>query len=205
MERTIYIRMNHRIKKPPHETIYLKDLAQIIADEKIVHLLENLPIYRLTDRDHQVAVIDVMEVIEKITSHFKNLEVQPVGPSESIVEMMKQKKRVSVPLFILIWLLLFFSAALAIIYFHEDVSMKAVHLRIYKIVTGKETAKPLLFQIPYSFGLGLGMILFFNHLFKKRLNEEPSPLEVEMFNYQMDLDHYIVMHEKESKRNNGNH
>ena len=43
------------------------------------------------------------------------------------------------------------------------------------------------------------MIIFFNHVFKKRLNEEPSPLEVEMFNYQQDLDRYVVMHEnKES-------
>ena len=56
-----------------------------------------------------------------------------------------------------------------------------------------------MFQIPYSFGLGLGMIFFFNHVFKKRLNEEPSPLEVEMFNYQQDLDRYVIMHEnKES-------
>ena len=83
--------------------------------------------------------------------------------------------------------------------FHEDVSMQDAHQRLYKIITGKSVDKPLMFQIPYSFGLGLGMILFFNHVFKKRLNEEPSPLEVEMFNYQQDLDRYVVMHEnKES-------
>ena len=77
--------------------------------------------------------------------------------------------------------------------------MQDAHQRLYKIITGKNVAKPLMFQIPYSFGLGLGMILFFNHVFKKRLNEEPSPLEVEMFNYQQDLDRYVVMHEnKES-------
>lgn len=39
------------------------------------------------------------------------------------------------------------------------------------------------------------MILFFNHVFKKRLNEEPSPLEVEMFKYQLDLDHYVALNE----------
>ena len=77
--------------------------------------------------------------------------------------------------------------------------MQSVHQKIYKLVTGKEVEKPLMFQIPYSIGLGLGMIIFFNHVFKKRLNEEPSPLEVEMFNYQMDLDQYVIMHEnKES-------
>ena len=83
--------------------------------------------------------------------------------------------------------------------FHEDVSMQDAHQRLYKIITGKEVEKPLIFQIPYSIGLGLGMIIFFNHVFKKRINEEPSPLEVEMFNYQNDLDRYVLMHEnKES-------
>ncbi len=85
--------------------------------------------------------------------------------------------------------------------FHEDVSMRIVHQKIFKTITGLEDDKPLLLQIPYSIGLGLGMILFFNHVFRKRINEEPSPLEVEMFNYQQDLDQYVIMHEnKESSK-----
>ncbi|PAF13509.1 stage V sporulation protein AA, partial [Shouchella clausii] len=36
---------------------------------------------------------------------------------------------------------------------------------------------------------------------KKRLNEEPSPLEVEMFNFQLDLDNYFALKEnKESMK-----
>lgn len=58
-------------------------------------------------------------------------------------------------------------------------------------------AHPLLLQIPYSIGIGLGMIIFFNRVFKKKFNEEPSPLKVEMFNYQQELDHYTVMHEQD--------
>lgn len=38
---------------------------------------------------------------------------------------------------------------------------------------------------------------FFNHWFKKRFNEEPSPLEVEIFNYQQDLQQYINTMENE--------
>jgi stage V sporulation protein AA len=90
---------------------------------------------------------------------------------------------------------------MGIMNFHDDVSMQSVQEKLYTIITGKNTSKPLLFQIPYSLGLGLGMILFFNHVFRKRINEEPSPLEVEMFNYQQDIDSYVVIHEnKESMR-----
>ncbi|MNP77793.1 hypothetical protein D3C76_1752930 [compost metagenome] len=42
------------------------------------------------------------------------------------------------------------------------------------------------------------MVVFFNHLFKKKWNEEPTPLEVEMFLYQKNIDHYVV-HEEYSK------
>lgn len=84
--------------------------------------------------------------------------------------------------------------------------MQLVHQKIYYMITGHYKEQPLLLQVPYSFGLGLGMILFFNHLFRKRLNEEPSPLEVEMFNYQQDLDQYVIVHENKEteKKINGN-
>ena len=39
--------------------------------------------------------------------------------------------------------------------------------------------------------------LFFNHWFNKRFNEEPSPLEVEIFKYQQDLDNYLNYKENE--------
>lgn len=77
--------------------------------------------------------------------------------------------------------------------------MQRVHRHLYEMVTGQAVDKPLLLQIPYSLGLGIGMILFFNHWFRKRINEEPSPLEVEMFNYQQSIDQYVILHEnKES-------
>ena len=107
--------------------------------------------------------------------------------------MVKEKKKISLPLFIVVWLLLFIGSALAIMNFHEEVSMQAVHQKLYWVITGKVGEKPLLLQIPYSIGIGLGMILFFNHIFQKRFNEEPSPLEIEMFNYQQDLDQYVIM------------
>jgi stage V sporulation protein AA len=127
--------------------------------------------------------------------------VQTIGASQTIVEILYEKKKLSPLLFSVVWLLLFIGAGLAIMNFHEDVSMQQVHQRIYKIVTGKSNEQPLLLQIPYSLGLGLGMVLFFNHLFKKRINEEPSPLEVEIFNYQLDVDQYVAMNENKENLN----
>ena len=79
------------------------------------------------------------------------------------------KKEDTPNFFGLVWLLLFIGAALAIIYFHEDVSMQQVHQRLYYMITGEFNAQPLLFQIPYSLGLGLGMVLFLIMYFKSEL------------------------------------
>src|SRR5690242_2610541 len=201
LEKTIYIRMRHRVHVRPQEKIYLKDVAQVIAPEAILSKLQTMMIYQVTEKDQNIIVIDVMEVIKKVTSLFEDGEVQTIGPAQTIVEVVFEKKKVSLPIFILIWFLLFFGSAMTIMNFHDDVSMRSVQEKIYTIITEKKAVKPLLFQIPYSIGLGLGMILFFNHVFKHRLNEEPSPLEVEIFNYQLDLDNYVVIHEnKESMK-----
>lgn len=201
MERIVYLRLRHRLQVKPHETIVLSDVAQLIADDEVYDKLANLLLYRVSKEDKNIIIIDVMQVIKHITKCFPSLEIQTVGPTQIIVEVAVKRRKVSLPLFMLIWFLLFFGAALTIMNFHEDVSMQEVQLKIYTLITGEVDSRPLIFQIPYSIGLGLGMILFFNHVFKKRLNEEPSPLEVEMFNYQMDLDNYVIIHEnKESMK-----
>ncbi len=201
LEKTIYIRMRNRVQAQPEEKLLLKDVAQIIAPEAVLSHLKSMMVYQLTEGDRNIVIIDVMRIINMITTRFGEIEVQTIGPAQTIIEVTNKKKGVSIPFFLLIWFLLFFGSAMAIMNFHDDVSMRSVQEKIYTIITGKVEAKPFLFQIPYSLGLGLGMILFFNHVFKKRLNEEPSPLEVEMFNYQMDLDNYVIIHEnKESMK-----
>ena len=204
LEKTIYIRMRNRVLAKPEESIYLEDIAQIIAPETVISKLKKLKVHQISIKDKNIVIIDVMKVISLISGLIENADVQTIGPAQTIVEVILKKKQMSLPFFILIWFLLFFGSAMAIMNFHDDVSMRSVQEKLYKIITGMEDSKPWIFQIPYSIGLGLGMILFFNHVFKKRINEEPSPLEVEMFNYQMDLDNYVIIHENKESMNRTN-
>ena len=187
MDNTAYIRLHHRVLVQPQQKIYLSEIAQIIADPEIKKQFSKLLLHEVSESDRNIIIIDVIQVVTEITKLYPKLGIEMLGPTQTIVEVVFKKKKYSLPLFLLTWFLLFFGAALTIMNFHEDVGMQVVHQKIYAMITGREEEKPLLFQIPYSIGLGVGMIIFFNHVFKKRLNEEPSPLEVEMFNYQMDL------------------
>jgi len=202
MEKVIFMKLRHRVQVKPHDVVLIGDVAQMIAtDDRLLEKIKQLPLYRIQPHDKNIVIIDVMKVIEAILRFDRALDVQTVGPAQTIIEVMYEKKHVPFLYFLLVWLLLFIGSALAIMNFHEDVSMKETHQHLYTLITGEKAGKPLLFQIPYSLGLGLGMILFFNHVFRKRLNEEPSPLEVEMFNYQQSLDQYVMLHEnKESMK-----
>ncbi|MCC9087655.1 MULTISPECIES: stage V sporulation protein AA [Bacillus] len=195
MDGQIFIRLRHRIKTGIDQLIYLEDIAQITGHELTVQKLSKMPMYHVSKKDRHIVVLDIMHVVKTIKKTWPDIDIQTVGGSEAIVEIDTGKRQLSPVLFVFVWLLLFVGAALAIMNFHEDVSMRLVHIRLYEMITGKTVEHPYLLQIPYSFGLGLGMILFFNHVFKKRLNEEPSPLEVEMFKYQLDLDHYVALKE----------
>lgn len=196
MEDTIYIQMKHRVEMKEKRTIRLYDIANIIAPEQMLKALYALELYVKTDREDKFVVIDALMIIEKIGGQFPQSNIQTVGPEETIIEFVQKSKTANFLLFIVVWLLLFVGSGLTIMNFHEETSMQEIHQKLYWMLTGIENDRPYLLQVPYSIGLGVGMILFFNHLFKKRLNEEPSPLEIEMFNYQQDLDKYVIVHEK---------
>ncbi|WP_242143638.1 MULTISPECIES: stage V sporulation protein AA [unclassified Bacillus cereus group] len=201
MEQTVYLKMRNRLQVSPSYELKIQDIAQIVGDPNVIRKIGNEIVYKITTRDKTHVVIDAMKVIDIIQKKIEQVQINLLGPGQTLVEIVYEKKKVNPIFFGLVWILLFVGAALAIIYFHEDVSMQQVHSRLYYMVTGERNNQPLLFQIPYSIGLGLGMILFFNHVFQKRINEEPSPLEVEMFQYQQSLDQYVVVHEnQESKK-----
>ena len=197
----IYIRMRNRVQVKQNQNLKIKDIARIIGKDEIVKKLEDKNLLTVKKEDRNIIIIDLVHMIETIQAIDQSLEIQTFGPAQTIVEVIYDKKKVTFLSFAAVWLLLFLGAVMTIMNFHVDVSMREVHQKLFTIITGKVDEKPLLIQVPYSIGLGLGMILFFNHFFKKRFNEEPSPLEVEMFNYQQDLDQYVIMNEnKESVR-----
>lgn len=191
----IYLRLRKQVGLPPGSPIKLGDVARVLAEPDQEGKLLSLVLVRPESRDGNLIVIDMLHVIRVIREQFPEIQVEFVGESHVLVELVSKEKKPSPILFVLVWLLLFFGAALTIMNFHADVSMPEVQVRIVEMITGERDEHPYLFQAAYSMGLGLGMIVFFNHLFKKNWNEEPTPLEVEMFLYQENLNHYIIAEE----------
>lgn len=195
MVKVVYLRMMKSIEVAHLKTMKLKDIALVSTISEHKSSLENTDIYRLTKEDKEIVVIDSFLIINHLNNSYANLEFQLVGPTHTIIRIKDKKKAPSILIVAFVWLILFIGTAMTIMNFHYDVSMQEVQQKLSYMFTGEYNEFPLWLQIPYSFGLGIGMLLFFNYWFKKRFNEEPSPLEVELFNYQEDLDNYVSHHE----------
>ncbi|WP_396136213.1 stage V sporulation protein AA [Brevibacillus brevis] len=197
----MFLRLRKRLAVKPEALITMGDICQIYWNGEREDAIKRMPIYRVKPADGNLIIIDIMQVIQRLRSAYPEVELEIQGSPQIIVEVQNPKKSANLVLVTLVWILLFVGSGLAIMNFHTDVSMMQVHQRIFYLITGQESKQPLWLQIPYSIGIGMGMILFFNHIFKKKINEEPSPLEVELFMYQQSLDQYYIQHEnKENQR-----
>ncbi|MGG1313527.1 MULTISPECIES: stage V sporulation protein AA [Cohnella] len=196
MDQTIYLRLRRRIVVPPEAEITLGDVAVLETGPALKERLASLPLLRVKPADGSLLVIDMLLIVRKIREAWPDAVVETFGEPHVLVEVAdggKVKPRRA--LLVVAWLVLFFGSGMTIINFHADVDMPEVQKRITELMTGKREWHPWLFQIPYSLGLGLGMLLFFNRLFRRRLNDEPNPLEVEMFMYQENVNHYVITEE----------
>jgi len=192
----VYLRMKKNVELKEMKELLLKDIAYVSTPSKsLLKRIENSPIYRITEKDKNLVVIDSFLIIKHLIHSFKEIEIQSIGPEQTIVRVEPNKASSSLLYVSLIWLILFIGTAMTIMNFHYDVSMQEVQQKLHLLLTGQENKYPLWIQIPYSLGLGAGTLLFFNYWFKKRFNEEPSPLEIEIHNYQQDLDHYLTHYE----------
>ncbi|WP_442601165.1 stage V sporulation protein AA [Paenibacillus sp. KN14-4R] len=191
----LYIRLRRRVQIARGKTIRLGDIAQMIASPEQEQKLKELIIYKPSRSDGNRVLIDMMMIIQKIKDEIPHIQIEHFGEPHALLEIANGPVKARLTLIILVWLLLFIGAGLTIMNFHADVSMLAVHQRIYEMLTGKKENHPLVLQIPYSIGIGVGMMIFFNHIFKKRFNEEPSPLELEMYNYQENVNQYVITEE----------
>lgn len=198
MGQIVYISLKRHVRLDERRISFF-DVAEVEADQEAKPILEKLIIRTIKPSAGNVVIVTVLDVIQALKTVLPDAQAVIAGETETIVSLQPERMRAPLWKIAFVWLVLFTGAALTIMNFHEDVSMQKVHVLLYEKVTGIKNEKPLMLQIPYSIGLGLGMILFFNRLWQRRLNEEPGPLDLEMFKYEEDINSYLAANEKEKQ------
>ena len=188
----------------PQVTVYVKASGNCIVYDKnitigdvikiectnigMLRVIKQMELYRF-NHEHSV-VISILKVIELIHQDYPNAEIVNCGESDFIVEYQKstvknvvwQKLKL-----IMIASIVFFGSAFTIMTYHIDVGIQKTFERFYQQVMGEEKPAITELEISYSIGLGVGIVIFFNHFSKKKLTKDPTPIEVEMKKYNQDI------------------
>ena len=194
-DKTIYLKMDAK-KKLRGDVIRIGDLGKIYChDGTIVNKIKTLQVYRFQKSDHNRCVIGVLKVIEVIQQEYSNYPIDIVGETETIVEQITDKSN---PLWMdyakiaLVSALCFFGTMFTIMSYHNDINITQLFERIYTMVTGEKSDGFTALEAAYSIGLSLGIIIFYNHIGKRKLTPDPSPVTVEMRTYEDDVNRSLV-------------
>jgi stage V sporulation protein AA len=195
-----------------NETIYIKTDAHNLTSDLTVRLgdvfrvegtdrkrnerLKEIVLYHYPPelanggKGKTVVVFSILKVIEQIHAVAPEITVVNLGETDFIVELIpkkQQKKWIELIKLVLVGLLTFFGAAFTIMAFNNDISISGVFERFYNQVLGTDKPAVTEIEICYSIGLAVGIMVFFNHIGKKKITMDPTPIQVELRKYESDV------------------
>ena len=181
------------------KNITLGDVLKIeCSNIGILRAVKQMDLYSF-NHEHSI-VFSILKVIERIHQDYPNAEVVNCGESDFVVEYIKStvespwKKKLKL---IAVAIIVFFGSAFTIMTFHNDIGIQEVFEKFYLQLTGEPKPMVTELEISYSIGLGVGIIVFFNHISKKRLSKDPTPIEVEIKKYNKDIISTKIAHSGE--------
>lgn len=178
------------------DEVLLGDAASLYCEDGVIRAKANaMRIHKFRKGQPQREVISVVKIIEGLTQLSPGLSVESLGETAIILERIPEKKYKGAAVIfkiILVAAISFFGTAFTIMAFHNDVGITDVFMQIYEIVTGEESGGCTSLEIAYSIGLCLGIIIFYNHIGGRRITKDPTPIEVEMRNYERDVNQALA-------------
>lgn len=182
----LYLKLNLS-KEVTSRRIALKDVASFYcAEKKIEEQIGNLTLIQLKETE-EFRVISVLKIMELIEKRYPDLMIMNVGEQEVLVQMASEKKEsrfFTMGKLLFVMLISFFGTGFTIMAFHNDIGIRKVFQRVYEIITGTPAKGYSILEIAYSFGLCIGILIFFNHIGRKKITADPTPIEVEMRIYE---------------------
>lgn len=181
-----------------NEKVYLRDIAKIEGvGEDTLQRIKDIELYEFgASPKKQMAVFSVLKVIELIHKNFPNLDIEPLGEEDFIVEYKGQKtdkvwlEKIKL---VAICVITFFGAAFTIMAFNNDISINGVFERFYLQMVGIQKSQVTELEICYSVGIALGILIFFNHVGRKKITPDPTPIQVELRKYENDMNETFIV------------
>ena len=184
----VYIKLEPKIQIP-EEKVSVSDVAEIVCrNEAKKDQVKALGIHTfgIADRD----VVTSLYIVNEIEKNIKDIVVVPLGAEDVILERVPKKKPsrvLEIGKVVFVSMVCFFGTGFTIMAFHNDIGIRGVFEEISSLITGTGDSGVMVLELSYAFGLMAGILIFFNHIGKRRLTQDPTPIEVSMRNYEDDV------------------
>ena len=192
--RIVYVKAE-RCSIVTKKQILVEDAATLFGnDRQLVRQLKKEVLLTVQDSKAQKYAFSVLKLFEILSMQHKDVEWVNVGEDEFIVEY-KPPKKLNLALEVLktafVCFSVFFGAAFTIMTFNQDVAVADVFRMMEELVLGQGVESQVI-EIAYSIGLPIGVILFFNHFSRVKIDSDPTPLQVQMRLYEENVNKAVI-------------
>ncbi len=194
---TLYLKIDQNVVVQDYQ-VHLQDIASMeCTNEAVLRQLKQKKIYTFQAKDtpkqkkKRMQVFSVLKIIQSIHEDYPDLDVENLGESDFIIECnadVVENKMLDIIKTAVLCVVIFFGAAFTIMTFNNDVAVSDVFQQLYSQITGKQSDGVTEIEICYAIGMPVGIIIFYNHIGKKKITQDPTPIEVEMRKYEQDVD-----------------
>ena len=195
-EQIVYVKPTKQAKIMGTTRVRVRDLAQLEGESKVVQRLLSVEVLRLKEEKEQKVYASFLDIARAIRRENPGLTLECVGELDTVIlyqpQAKKEKKSLEILKVTVVCFVLFWGSMLTLMTFHNEASIPEVFMNMHQLLTGEETARPLVLILSYTTGIALGIGCFFNHFGKKKLTDDPTPLQVEFVSYKKQIDEAIV-------------
>ena len=194
MKKVLYLKVEQSVEVSKRD-VTIKDVAKLECIEKsILNRLNSEKLFTMESKKGSRKAVSVLFLIEKIHEIYPELEVQNLGETDFVVSYHpeKQPKLLETTKIFFVSAISFFGSMFAMMTFNEDVSTRESFDKLYTWVMGYEPSGITILEVTYSIGVSVGILVFFNHIGKKYITNEPSPVEVEMAGYEQQVNQTLI-------------
>ena len=195
MDNTVYIKISGCILTD-RKQVQLKDIATVHCNDKnIESKMAALTVFSVKSNKRKKYVISSLKVIELMSKQDNSVSIVNLGENDFIIEYTPYKEKGKVFEWIktaIVALAVFFGGGFTIITFNEDVSVEKVFDMYKNAVCEDVSPNDKTMEIAYSIGLPIGILVFFNHISKKKFTSDPTPLQVQLRTYEKDTNSAII-------------
>lgn len=197
-DETIYIKIDQNVLVSD-SSVTIGDVASVTSsNEAMVRQVRQIKFFQFPEKSVngkklpkvQRKVFSILKIVELIHKDYPTAEISNEGETDFVLEYKQgeNSKVMECAKTVLLSILIFFGAAFTIMSFNNDIAITELFEKFYLQIAEVESNGLTELEISYCIGVTVGILVFFNHVGKKKLTPDPTPIQVQLRKYEQDVD-----------------